>query len=366
MTPAQADDMLTSALKKISELEAKNIALEVNHRRLEDEYKTLKERNNKLEKTYKAKEASSIKLATKPRDKFASKAVKEPSSLITSTSNQSSRLEETTKVAFEGAYAGLNGGYGGGDVQSFINTYTVSTNGSAGPWNSSANNAKNTDRYGGALVGGQIGYNYILPNHIFLGGEYDFNWANIANRNSNAQLNFGGFNSANTYYGVFGSSLGSNTQTSLNWISTARIRVGYQSGSLLPYLTGGFAFGNATNSLSGYAAGYQLTISSGSPSTTILNSLGSGSNSRLLTGWAAGAGVEYAILQNLSLKTEYLFTQLGSLPQNNLAISFPYPNNNLGFSVGSAGPLGFHQIRVGLNYHPYFFDTPAPAVVAKY
>lgn len=41
LTPAQADGMLVNALKKVSELEAKNIALEVNQRRLEEEYRTI-------------------------------------------------------------------------------------------------------------------------------------------------------------------------------------------------------------------------------------------------------------------------------------------------------------------------------------
>ena len=91
LTPAQADDMLVNALKKVSELEEKNIALEVNQRRLEEEYKALKERNNKLEQSYKAKETSQ-QVRAKPE---INSLLKRSNNLhlLYITSNQSNRLE---------------------------------------------------------------------------------------------------------------------------------------------------------------------------------------------------------------------------------------------------------------------------------
>jgi outer membrane immunogenic protein len=73
-------------------------------------------------------------------------------------------------------------------------------------------------------------------------------------------------------------------------------------------------------------------------------------------GWTAGGGFEYAITNNLTVKTEYLYVDLGT---NTLL------NRNL-FSVVA---VNIHQkttaniVRAGLNYK---FDWFLPPVVAKY
>jgi outer membrane immunogenic protein len=61
-----------------------------------------------------------------------------------------------------------------------------------------------------------------------------------------------------------------------------------------------------------------------------------------MSGWVAGAGVEYAFLQNWSAKAEYLYVDLGSKV-------FLNPNTNLG-GVPHIVTLNNHIVRVGLNY----------------
>lgn len=75
--------------------------------------------------------------------------------------------------------------------------------------------------------------------------------------------------------------------TSLDWFSTARGRVGYAFDSTLLYGTAGVAF-----------AGVEASDSFG------------GSDDNTLLGLAAGAGVEQALTENISLKAEYLYVDL--------------------------------------------------------
>jgi outer membrane immunogenic protein len=73
------------------------------------------------------------------------------------------------------------------------------------------------------------------------------------------------------------------TSTSLDWFSTARGRVGYAFDSTLLYGTAGLAVGGVEASTAG------------------------GSDDKTLVGIAAGAGIEQAMTDNLSLKAEYLY-----------------------------------------------------------
>lgn len=136
----------------------------------------------------------------------------------------------------------------------------------------------------GGIVGGTLGYN--LQNGLWVFGlEGDMNWVS---HSSAAVRN--------------------------NWLSTVRGRVGYAmgaTGSWMPYVTGGVAFGDITNSVAG---------------------IGTVSDSR--TGWTLGGGVEAAISGPLTAKVEYLYVDLGDGPT--LA------------GVGSS----YHTniIRAGLNY----------------
>lgn len=84
--------------------------------------------------------------------------------------------------------------------------------------------------------------------------------------------------------GIDGSSGG--MSTSLDWFSTARGRVGYAFDSTLVYGTAGLALG-----------GVEATAAGVSDDKTAL-------------GFAAGAGIEQAMTENLSLKAEYLYVDL--------------------------------------------------------
>ena len=66
------------------------------------------------------------------------------------------------------------------------------------------------------------------------------------------------------------------------------------------------------------------------------------SETQTMMGWTLGTGIEYAFLQNWSVKAEYLYVDLGSK-------TFFSPNPNLG-GVPHSVTLNDNIIRVGLNY----------------
>ncbi len=132
----------------------------------------------------------------------------------------------------------------------------------------------------------------------------------------------------------------------INWYGTARARVGWATGSLLFYGTGGLAYGDVrlTNNYDLGTAGQNAGISA-------LNSQTSG----VRVGWVAGAGVEYLISRNLSVNLEYQYVDLGIISQAGLSAPAPL----LGAISSSATVHAqFQAVTIGLNWH---FDAPSGA-----
>ena len=87
-----------------------------------------------------------------------------------------------------------------------------------------------------------------------------------------------------------------------------------------------------------------------------------------------GAGAEYIVANNWSVKGEYLYTALAGLSGNSIGGSAasarsdyfsPSASNGPIFSSSTIGTFGIHQVRVGLNYHTDWLANK-PAVTAKY
>jgi outer membrane immunogenic protein len=208
-----------------------------------------------------------------------------------------------------GFYIGGTHGYGGGDP----GADALSLGG----------------RSGGFFVGGQIGYDYQFSNNVVLGVAADLNWSGIKYQTLN-----------NAYaLAAAASSLGQNVDSRyyLNWFGTVRGRLGYAYGRLLPYLTGGFAYGSmSVRNLDGFA------------DTTGAYNYGAAAASGLRGGFTVGAGVEYAVSDGLTLFSEYSYLELGGLT-GPLARSV-----NAGTGVGrfSTTSFGTHLLRAGVNWRP--------------
>lgn len=69
---------------------------------------------------------------------------------------------------------------------------------------------------------------------------------------------------------------------------------------------------------------------------------------KLLVGWAAGGGAEYALSKAWSLKVEYLYADLGTIERNNVPGS---PANVAVYTTNNQADLTSHIFRLGTAFH---------------
>jgi outer membrane immunogenic protein len=225
-----------------------------------------------------------------------------------------------------GFYVGVNGGYGG-DRFDYPFGFSDPALVRAG---TSINGAASLTS-GGGLAGGQIGFNYQFAGTNFVAGlEADADWTDIR---GNLGINVN----------APGGSISANAGSELEYLGTVRARFGYAWDNILPYVTGGFAYGEDRSY-------YNFAISPGGPTA-------SGAKYNNHDGWTVGAGLEYKITQNLTFKTEYLYVDLGSRSLLNAGVG-PYQ-----FSLNEHPTANI--VRAGFNYLFDFAPPPTP-VVAKY
>jgi outer membrane immunogenic protein len=225
-------------------------------------------------------------------------------------------LFKKADVDWSGFHIGVNGGYGGGVVNG-VTTF-------AQPGLVLSTYASN--RFGGALAGGEAGYDYQFANQVVVGLETDMQWSGV--QAWHQATTAGGFTPNGFIY--------TDTPNALTWFGTTRARIGYARGSSLLYATGGVAYGELT------ANGSQIS-----------GGLFAGSGARTQVGWAVGTGTEYALTEKLSLKAEYLYTSFNALNGPAVGIA-PAP------FAGSftTGRFATQVTRVGLNWH---FGSTTPA-----
>ena len=184
----------------------------------------------------------------------------------------------------------------------------------------------------GFLGGGQIGFNWQIPNSSFvLGIEADASW--LASDGTNTCLAFSG------------SFVSANCRSQPNMMGDFTARVGWAYGRLdhsLIYLKGGAAL--LRNS---------FDITTNATPDFGINSLNAHSNLSEV-GWIAGVGIEHAIAPAWSVKIEYdyigLPSQTVATPQG---LVQPIPAVN-GYNLSAAGTTrvtqNFQEVSLGLNY----------------
>jgi opacity protein-like surface antigen len=199
----------------------------------------------------------------------------------------------------------------------------------------------------GFVGGGQIGYNWRVHPLLVAGLETDFAYANIGG-SFGASANFGVGDGARNF--------AASTKRLLEWLGTVRGRFGLlPRDDVLLYVTGGFAYGQVS------ARG---ALGDGNRICALDFYCSAGAYSGIATGWTAGAGFEYAVARNWSLKAEWLYVDLG---RQNYAI------NAFGGSVLDGFPANFaassasatHLIRTGVNYRIDWLEPAGPMIVAQ-
>jgi outer membrane immunogenic protein len=181
-----------------------------------------------------------------------------------------------------GTYVGINGGYG---------------------W-STSNHSGFTDDFDikGGLAGVTYGGNWQAGS-VVLGFESDFDWADIKGTS------------------LTGACAGGSCFTKTKWLSTERMRAGWDFNGWLLYGTAGAAFARVEAGQDGCPAFL--------------------CGERTQAGWTAGVGVETMFWRNWSAKLEYLHYDVGD-----------YIQYGTGVRVLDRGDL----VRAGINYYFDFRD----------
>jgi outer membrane immunogenic protein len=183
----------------------------------------------------------------------------------------------------------------------------------------------------GFIGGGQAGYNWQTGSFV-LGVETDFDWTSLSKNSSFIGPTFVdpfGFNDRFT----------ENGSRKLDWLGTTRARVGFVAtpdNRLMIYGTGGVAYGGASNHLNIFDANNDWFFN------------GNGNNNTRV-GWTVGGGVEYAITNNITIKGEYLYYDLGST--HNVTVPSPaasvfFPGSFTTAKINFDGSI----VRAGINY----------------
>jgi outer membrane immunogenic protein len=180
------------------------------------------------------------------------------------------------------------------------------------------------DTGGDGFIGGaQIGFNYQFG--LFVAGvEADLQYVDSGKRS--------------TFVGapVLGTQLATSAESELEYLGTVRARLGVAFDRVLVYATGGLAYGDV--SLNASVNGVQVPAVAWN-----------GSTSDIQVGYTIGGGVEYAFTNNLTLKAEYLYYDLGDqtvrTTPNALAAAVA-PGVAYDARVETSG----HIARIGLNY----------------
>jgi outer membrane immunogenic protein len=162
------------------------------------------------------------------------------------------------------------------------------------------------------IGGGQVGYNYQIGAVVF-GVEGDFDW--IANNNTGS--------SVVTPTGIIGA-----TANNPSWITTLAARFGYALDHWLFYgKAGGGWVGNNGLTLTNLRTGASIA----------------GTNSN--DGWLLGAGVEWAVTSNWTIKAEYDFLGL-----SNSSFTVPAQAPFLARDTINTGNRNVQMVQVGFNY----------------
>jgi outer membrane immunogenic protein len=173
-------------------------------------------------------------------------------------------------------------------------------------------------------IGGvQAGYD-LQVNQFVYGGVLDFSAMNLRGARDVAAVG------ANTF-----ANIALHDDISADWLLTLRGRVGVAAGNFLVYATGGAA---ATN----VKYNHSYTANTGSISTE------TDAVSRDVWGWAAGAGVDYALSNRVSLRGEYLHVGFGTVVNDGVRVnnSVAGPLNTV---FGHNVSLDADIVRAGIN-----------------
>ena len=189
-----------------------------------------------------------------------------------------------------GFYVGANIGYGWADA--------------SGSATFGAASASASETLNGVIGGAQIGYNWQVDNFV-TGLEADIQGSGQEHTTDGSILN-----------------IGFSETDRLTYFGTVRARLGWAINRWMPYVTGGWGYGQIKSDVS-------------------INGVGTFSTSNSHSAWVLGGGVEAALIGNWTGKIEYLYLDTGDIDN-----SFDTGIGILNTTVRVKDNI----VRAGLNY----------------
>jgi outer membrane immunogenic protein len=169
------------------------------------------------------------------------------------------------------------------------------------------------------MAGAQAGYNWQRGSVVY-GFETDISGTGLKSEmNTTLQRSLFAFIPNPT----------ANTVSSIDWYGTVRGRLGWATGPVMFYGTGGLAYG-------------RTAVNSTLSDNFVLQSLNSQSSS-VKAGWVAGVGLEYLLRPNLILNVGYQYVDLGTT-----SLVSSTANGALSQSVNARGQ--FQVVSAGLSW----------------
>ena len=205
-------------------------------------------------------------------------------------------IEQVPATDWNGFYIGAYGASGQSTIRARPDLKSAITAAVPAPYAALANSMiAITNKTGKSTgFGAFAGYN-MASEDALIGFEADLGWLNAKTNNASIIAPGTATNGVETVTVGSASSL-----TRVEMIASTRLRAGMIFGNLMPYVTGGFAWGHAK--LNDTAT---INVVPGIPSVYTVGT----SRSALMAGYTLGAGLE-ARFGNLSLRGEYIFTSL--------------------------------------------------------
>ncbi len=237
--------------------------------------------------------------------------------LFACATGRSAHAQSEDRMNWSGFHAGINLGLdwlsGQPSTTQTLSTSAVSLTSTIAPNHGSA---------GGIVFGGQLGYDHQF-NAVLIGLETDMQASSVSTR------------ATGTATLGRATSMIQDRQT-LNWLGTTRLRLGYAMDRVVPYATGGLAYGGVQMSTSA-----NTTLPGGAISQ-------SASQSATLLGFSVGGGVDYAIDSAWAVRLEGLYYDLGSL-----SVTAPGTSTPPGVAgvLHSSSHFSGGIVRVGVNFH---------------
>ena len=226
-----------------------------------------------------------------------------------------------------GFYIGVNAGYAWGrDDQNSLQTAPAPFLAVDSAAVSTASSARlNADGFTGGV---QAGYNWQKGAVVF-GVEADINALNLRGGTAGifpfpSTLPGGAVGPPTTFFT-------NATSVSTDWLFTGRGRVGWVNDNWLLYATGGVAISNVK---------VNQTV------VLLPPFVWNAPISSTQVGWTVGAGFEYGVAQNWSVKGEYLYVDLGT-PGANGVLTPASPS----LAYTTSAHITANLVRVGVNYH---------------